>query len=31
MKETQQTAIVLTTKTTAELIPQPTTRLVENA
>ena len=29
MKESQGTAIVRSPKTTAELIPQPTTRLVE--
>ena len=31
MKETQQTAIVPTTETTAELIPEPTARLVEKS
>ena len=29
-EETQQTAIVPTTETTAELIPQPTAELIEN-
>ena len=31
MKEIQQTAIVLTTKTTAELIPEPTANLIEKS
>ena len=30
-KKTQQTAIVPTTETTAELIPEPTARLVEKS
>ena len=31
MKETQEAAIVRTTQTPAESIPQPTTRLVEKS